>query len=162
MTEAELKLLGSIGGAGIAGLTGYAAQQTGKDALRALGEQMSPVYQGIQENVNTAAEFKPYTVTGANGGATYGAGTLDLGQNVAQQGFLGQAQAMQQGMSQGVQGLGGLGDNAFSQAQQAMGAQSGAYMAAEGGLYGTMGQNQIANAQSSGMSIPQSMSLLRS
>ena len=142
-----LQFLGGIGGAGAAGLAGYYGKQQGQADLRALGEQMSPMYQDIQAGVNTAAEFKPYTVTGANGGATFGAGTLDLGQNMAQQGFLNQAQAMQQGMSQGVQGLGGLGANAFGQAQQAMSAQSGAGMAAQGGLYSTMGQNQIANAQ---------------
>lgn len=133
--------LGSILGAGAAGAAAYYGKESGQDTLYDLANQMGGFYGDVRTDVGTAAEFKPYAVTGTSGGATFGEKGLDLGPNVTQQGFLDQANAMRgaMGMSPDMtQALSGYGSGALTQSRQALGADSGAGATALGGEYAGM------------------------
>jgi hypothetical protein len=138
--------LGSILGAGAAGAAAYYGKESGQDTLYDLANQMGGFYGDVRDDVGTAAEFKPYAVTGTSGGATFGEKGLDLGPNVTQQGFLDQANAMrgQMGMSPDMtRALQGYGSGALSQSQQAMGANTGRFASQLGGQYAGMGETLI-------------------
>jgi hypothetical protein len=141
-----------------AGATGLAATNAainqGKGDLQAIQNDLmtrSGVTSGGQslaEQITGGTTFKPFTVTSGAGTGTFDNQGLTLSQDPNQQALQQQAAGMMGGLGQGVAGLGSTGSQAFNQAQQAMNAQSGLGMTAQGGLYSTLGQNQIGNAQS--------------
>ncbi len=143
-----LGFLGSIGGAGAAGLAAYYGKKTGQEDLRDIAGGLTQNYADVRSGVQAGGEFKPYTVTSGAGGASFDNGQMTLDPNTTQQGLANQANTMLGGLSTGVTGLGNLGGDAFAQANQAMYANSGMGASQLGGMYGQMGQQQIASAQS--------------
>lgn len=143
-----LSFLGSIGGAGAAGLAAYYGKKTGQEDLRDIAGGLTQNYADVRSGVQAGGEFKPYTVTSGAGGASFNNGQMTLDPNTTQQGLTNQANTMLGGLSTGVAGLGNLGSDAFAQANQAMYANSGMGATQLGGMYGQMGQQQIASAQS--------------
>lgn len=143
-----LGFLGGIGGAGLAGLAAYYGKKTGQEDLADIAGGLTQNYGNIRSGVQAGGEFKPYTVTGGAGGASFNNGQMTLDPNTTQQGLTNQANTMLGGMSTGVAGLGNLGSDAFGQANQAMYANSGMGASQLGGMYGQMGEAQIASAQS--------------
>ena len=143
-----LGFLGSIGGAGAAGLAAYYGKKTGQEDLRDIAGGLTQNYADVRSGVQAGGEFKPYTVTSGAGGASFNNGQMTLDPNTTQQGLANQANTMLGGLSTGVTGLGNLGGDAFAQANQAMYANSGMGATQLGGMYGQMGQQQIASAQS--------------
>jgi hypothetical protein len=150
------EILGKVGGAGVAGLAAYYGKQTGQEDLRDIGTSLQGNYADVRSGVQTGGEFRPYTVTSGAGGASFNNGQMTLDPNATQQGLTDQANTMLGGLSTGVTGLGNLGDDAFGQANQAMFANSGLIASQLGGMYGQMGQQQIANA-----AIPQNLSTMQ-
>ena len=142
-----LGFLGSIGGAGAAGLAAYYGKKTGQEDLRDIAGGLTQNYADVRSGVQAGGEFKPYTVTSGAGGASFDNGQMTLDPNTTQQGLTNQANTMLGGLSTGVAGLGNLGGDAFTQANQAMYANSGMGATQLGGMYGQMGQQQIASAQ---------------
>jgi hypothetical protein len=141
-----------------AGATGLAATNAainqGKGDLQAIQKDLigrSGVTAGdasLAEQIAGGTTFKPFTVTSGAGTGTFDNKGLTLTQDPNQQALQQQAMSMMNGLGGGVVGLGSTGYQAFNQAQQAMNAQSGLDMTAQGGLYSTLGQNQISGAQS--------------
>jgi hypothetical protein len=142
------EILGKVGGAGVAGLAAYYGKNTGQSDLQNIATNLQGNYADIQSQVQAGGEFKPYTVTSGAGGASFNNGQMTLDPNTTQQGLANQANTMLGGLSTGVTGLGNLGGDAFAQANQAMYANSGMGATQLGGMYGQMGQQQIASAQS--------------
>lgn len=139
--------LSNILGAGAAGAAAYYGKEAGQGTLYDLANQMGGFYGDVRDDVGTAAEFKPYAVTGTSGGYTTaqdpvtGQQTFALDPNVSQQDFLNKANAMRgaMGMSPDMtQALSGYGSGALTQSRQALGADSGAGATALGGEYAGM------------------------
>jgi hypothetical protein len=145
----KLQLLTGLTGAGVAGGAAYYGKKTGQEALAGIGRDLGTTYDTLTGDVSTAAEFKPYTVTGAAGGGTFGQQGLTLDPNATQQGLLDQANAMrgQMGMPTDMsQALQGYGAGALTQSQQALGANTGQFASQLGGQYAGMGE-QLLGAQ---------------
>ena len=145
-----------LGGAGTALIT-----QQGIEQARKLPQQLSTASQDIASRVGTAAQFKPYTVTA--GGATTQFDPTSMTQTLGEEqqalvaGLQGLAQTGLGGVTSPVQGLGTLGQDAFSQAGALLGQDTGAFASGLGGLYAGMGEQQITGATS-----PSDLAMLRS
>jgi hypothetical protein len=128
-------------GPGVAAGAATLAVGAGRNALEDVGTDLAKNYDAITGDIESAATFKPYTVTGTSGGGTYGQQGFTLDPNATQQGFLNQANAMRgaMGMSPDMtQALSGYGSGALTQSRQALGADSGAGATALGGEYAGM------------------------
>lgn len=133
-------------GPGVAAGAATLAVGAGRNALEDVGTDLAKNYDAITGDIESAATFKPYTVTGTSGGGTYGQQGFTLDPNATQQGFLNQANAMrgQMGMSPDMtRALQGYGSGALSQSQQAMGANTGRFASQLGGQYAGMGETLI-------------------
>lgn len=104
--------------------------------------------QSLAEQIAGGTTFKPFTVTSGAGTGTFDNQGLTLSQDPNQQALQQQAMSMMGGLGQGVYGLGSTGAQAFGQAQQAMRTNSGYSADRLGSIYGNMGNQQIADAQS--------------
>ena len=141
-----------------AGATGLAATNAainqGKGDLRAIQNDLmsrsgvTAGGQSLAEQIAGGTTFKPFTVTSGAGTGTFDNQGLTLSQDPNQQALQQQAMGMMSGLGQGVAGLGSTGAQAFGQAQQAMGANSGFGANQLGSMYANMGNRQIADAQS--------------
>jgi len=141
-----------------AGATGLAATNAainqGKGDLTAIQNDLmsrsgvTAGGQSLAEQIAGGTTFKPFTVTSGAGTGTFDNQGLTLSQDPNQQALQQQAMGMMGGLGQGVAGLGSTGAQAFGQAQQAMGANSGYGANQLGSMYANMGNQQIANAQS--------------
>ena len=141
--------------AGAAGLAATnAAINQGKGDLQAISNDLmarsgvTGGEQSLAQQISGGTQFKPFTVTSGAGTGTFGDTGLALSQDPNQQALQRQASGMMGDLGQGIQGLGNLGYNAFTQANQAMRTDSGLGAERLGSMYGQMGQQQIASAQS--------------
>lgn len=127
------------------------------DKARGLPNQLQTAATDLAGQVGTAATFKPFTVTGPTGSASFTETGLDLGGPTSQQtGLMNQAQSAIGGLGGTVTGLGDLQQQAFTGAQGALGATSGLGATTTGqellnqgqGFLGAQGPQDLANLQS--------------
>jgi hypothetical protein len=136
-------LLGGLLGAGMQ----YDALEGGIERAKAIPEQLLTAAGNIASEVGNIAEFKPFTVTSGAGRASFDPATgLSLSTSPVQGQLQGQAQQMA-GNIQGLgTGFGGLQESALRGAEGALGTDTGAFASGLGGMYASMGEQQIAQA----------------
>lgn len=139
-----------LGGAGTAYIT-----QEGIERARELPTQLGTAATDIAGRVGEAATFRPYTVTA--GGASTSFTPEGYEQRLSEQaqglasGLSGLGQTRLNALGGQIAGLGNLGQQAFQDAQQAMGATSGQFASQLGGLYAGLGEQQISEATDGGL-----------
>ena len=148
---------GNLLGAGAAaGFAGIAADKATAGIDRAMGG-VEDRYNTLQNNLAGSGTFKPYTVSSGAGSTSFDNGALQF--NAGQQGLTGQLQS-QAGMlggelGRGIDGLGNIGQQAFTGSAGALGADSGGYATGLGQEYAAQGQQLL------GSQVPQGLSNLQ-
>ena len=139
-----------LGGAGTAYIT-----QEGIERARELPTQLGEAATDIAGRVGEAATFRPYTVTA--GGASTSFGPKGYEQTLSEQaqglasGLSGLGQTRLDSLGGQIAGLGNLGQQAFQGAQRALGSTSGQFASQLGGLYASLGEQQILGATDGGL-----------
>lgn len=125
-------------------ITGNVAANKAIQSLEDIQRDIGRDTAALQTTLTDTAQFKPFTVTTGQGRITTDGG-LTLPTSPIETGLYNQAQ-------QGLAGLGqttdtsGLAQQALTGASTQLGANTGAFASGLGGMYGAMGEQQIASA----------------